>query len=83
MGVLVERQAEPGNQKRNGQDDADVEQIDETVEWVPCCVFDAVVAAESCATGHGSVTGGIGGLSCVVLGTRAESTCGIGEGIWP
>jgi hypothetical protein len=48
----VERQAEPGDQERDGQDDADVEQVDEAVERVSGGVFDAAVATESGAAGH-------------------------------
>jgi hypothetical protein len=52
VGVLVKRQAETGDQERDGKDDADVEQVDKTFERVSGGVFDVTVAAESCASIH-------------------------------
>ena len=81
MRVLVEGEAEPGNQEGDGEHDADVKQVDETVEWIPRGIFDTAMAAQSCAAIHGPVPGGIDGPSCVVVGTCAASACGVGAGI--
>jgi hypothetical protein len=51
-GCAVERQAEAGDQERDGEHDADVEQVDQAFERVSGGVFDTAVAAESRAAIH-------------------------------
>ena len=64
--MLVERQAEPGDQERDGENDADVEQVDEAVEWVSDGVFEAAVATKSRTSIHRSILGGIVARSSAV-----------------
>jgi hypothetical protein len=42
--VLIERQTEASNQKRNGKHDAYIEQVDEAIERVSGGVFDMSMA---------------------------------------
>src|ERR1700690_4277254 len=52
MGGLVQRQAESGDEERDREDDADVEQVDQAVERVPSSVAYRAVSAESGAASH-------------------------------
>src|ERR1700722_3526848 len=74
--ALVERQAQAGDQERDGQHDADVEQVDEAFERISGGVFDVAVTTQTGATSHVSFSIGIGGLPGVVA--RACTECATG-----
>ena len=50
--VLIERQTQARDQERDGQHDANVEQVDESFERVSGCVFDVSVTTQTGAAAH-------------------------------